>query len=121
MKSRIRIAVSARVIVATIRKRTGTGESLHAIPRIPDPTVFGKTPLNQPPDTSVPHIQPDGPDKRLNLFGYQWDTTDIPVLFSPLISGMGGPFRESCQPLKVNSRIRVYNPIFRVFSLNFMV
>lgn len=81
MKSRIRIAVSARVIVATIRKRTGTGESLHAIPRIPDPTVFGKTPLNQPPDTSVPHIQPDGPDKRLNLFGYQWDTTVISLFF----------------------------------------
>ena len=93
MKSRIRIAVSARVIVATIRKRTGTGESLHAIPRIPDPTVFGKTPLNQPPDTSVPHIQPDGPDKRLNLFGYQWDTTEVvyrlernhPVVYRSLV------------------------------------
>ncbi len=70
VKSRIRIAVSVYVIVAIIRKRTGTGESLHTILQIPGLTVFGKTPLNQLLDTTVHQIRPDRPSKRLNLFDF---------------------------------------------------
>ncbi len=44
VKSRIRIAVPVHVIAAVIRKRTGTGESLHTILQVPDLTVSGKTP-----------------------------------------------------------------------------
>lgn len=70
LKSRIRIAVSVYVIVAVIRKRPGIGESLHTILLIPGLTIFGKTPLNQPLDTTEHRIQPDGQIKYLNIFDY---------------------------------------------------
>ena len=70
MKSQIWIAVSVYVIVAIIRKRLRIEESLHTILQILSLTIFEKTPLNQLLDTTVRHIQPDGPGKQLNLFDY---------------------------------------------------
>ena len=60
----------AYVTVAITRKRLRIEESLHAILQIPSLTIFEKTPLNQLLDTTVRHIQPDGPGKQLNLFNY---------------------------------------------------
>ena len=77
MKSQIWIAVSVYVIIAIIRKRLHTEESLHTILQILGLTTSEKKALKQLFSPSAQQILADHSDKQLNLFDYQRGTSNI--------------------------------------------